>query len=132
MPMREDCKHYQSRTYSNGEVASFCMLDLAPEAPWKCPDDCPSYEKRLVDATFEHGSLIGTTEEEEPEGFEESTPLVLDEAEEIVTAAIPEVAEEVEGRNEGDSAELMGKGWEADPDFASKKRRPWWQRLSGR
>ena len=37
MPMREECKHFQSRTYDSGEVARFCVLDLAPEAPWKCP-----------------------------------------------------------------------------------------------
>ena len=26
MPMREDCKHFQSRTYPSGEVARFCVL----------------------------------------------------------------------------------------------------------
>ena len=48
--MREECKHFQSRTYSDGEVARFCVLDLAPEAPWRCPDDCSRYERRLADA----------------------------------------------------------------------------------
>ena len=50
MPMREECKHFQSRTYASGEVARFCVLDLAPEAPWRCPADCASYERRLADA----------------------------------------------------------------------------------
>jgi hypothetical protein len=58
MPMREECKHFQSRTYSDGEVARFCVLDLAPEAPWRCPDDCPRYERRLADAGWVHGTLI--------------------------------------------------------------------------
>jgi hypothetical protein len=129
--MRTDCKHYQSRTYSDGEVASFCELDLAPEAPWKCPDDCSSYERRLVDTTFERGTLIEVPEEE-PEEFEESTPLVLDEAEEIVTAAIPEIAEEVEGRNTGASEELMGERWKSDSELPPRKRRSWWQRFNGR
>ena len=31
MPMREECKHFQSRTYASGEVPRFCVLDLAPE-----------------------------------------------------------------------------------------------------
>ena len=43
MPMREGCKHFQSRSYDTGEVVRFCELDLAPEAPWRCPDDCASY-----------------------------------------------------------------------------------------
>ena len=49
MPMREECVHFQSRTYASGEAARFCRLDLAPEAPWRCPDNCPSYKRRLAD-----------------------------------------------------------------------------------
>ena len=41
--MREGCKHFQSRSYDTGEVVRFCELDLAPEAPWRCPDDCASF-----------------------------------------------------------------------------------------
>src|SRR5437762_213294 len=33
MPMRVDCKYYESRTYSSGEVVRKCRIDLAPEAP---------------------------------------------------------------------------------------------------
>ena len=29
--MREDCRHFQSRTYDTGEIARFCVLNLAPE-----------------------------------------------------------------------------------------------------
>ena len=58
MPMREECKHFQSRSYESGEVARFCQLDLAPEAPWHCPEDCPSYVRRLADVGWQHGSLI--------------------------------------------------------------------------
>jgi hypothetical protein len=90
MPMREECKHFQSRTYSNGEVARFCVLDLAPEAPWRCPDDCPRYERRLADAGWTHGSLIEPPVEDEPP-VDHSTLALLDEAEEIVTEAAPAI-----------------------------------------
>src|SRR5205807_1204636 len=46
MTMRSDCRHYESRTYASGEAVRKCILDLAPEAPWNCPADCPRYERR--------------------------------------------------------------------------------------
>ena len=55
--MREDCRHFESRTYEGGEVARFCVLDLAPEAPWRCPENCPSYERSVIDPTFETAAL---------------------------------------------------------------------------
>ena len=66
MPMREDCRHYQSRTYASGEVARFCVLDMAPDAPWRCPDNCPVYERRLADAGWTHGKLVEPPIEQEP------------------------------------------------------------------
>ena len=57
MPMRTDCKNYESRTYGNGEVVRKCRVDLAPEAPWRCPDDCVGYERRMIDAGWQVGSL---------------------------------------------------------------------------
>ena len=65
--MREECKHFQSRTYASGEVARFCVLDLAPEAPWRCPDDCPRYERRLADVGWIHGTLVEPAIEDEPD-----------------------------------------------------------------
>ena len=55
--MREDCAHYESRTYDDdGEVARFCTLGLAPEAPWRCPENCSSYERILmIGSDFERG-----------------------------------------------------------------------------
>ena len=47
--MRQDCKNFESRTYPNGETVRKCNLDLAPEAPWRCPDDCPKFARRLAD-----------------------------------------------------------------------------------
>ncbi len=78
MPMREECKHFQSRTYDSGEVARFCVLDLAPEAPWKCPDDCPSYAPRLADVGWSHGSLVEPAIEPMPDVPGEDAAALLD------------------------------------------------------
>ncbi|HUO47978.1 MAG TPA: hypothetical protein VMU09_04010 [Acidimicrobiales bacterium] len=94
MPMREECKHFQSRTYDSGEVARFCELDLAPEAPWRCPDDCPSYERRMADAGWVHGSLVEPAIEAEPVG--DDVGELLDQAEDIVNSVLPETVAEVE------------------------------------
>src|ERR1700730_8480490 len=95
MPMREECKHFQSRTYSDGEVARFCVLDLAPEAPWRCPDDCPRYERRFADVGWQHGSLVEPALEEEPHTDGAEIASLLDAAEDIVNAVVPEARHEV-------------------------------------
>ncbi len=90
MAMREDCRHFESRTYPGGEVARFCVLDLAPEAPWRCPENCPQYERTLIDATFVAGSLARPEVEPEPDESPEAIQDLLDDAEMIVEAAEPE------------------------------------------
>jgi len=89
MPMRQECKQFESRNYANGETVRKCNLDLAPEAPWRCPENCLSYERRLVDVDWQHGSLIiaPTPPEPEAEGIAE----LLDAAEDIVNAIGPQV-----------------------------------------
>lgn len=96
MPMRTDCKHYESRTYGSGEVVHKCRLDLAPEAPWRCPDDCPAFVKRRMDAGWQYGSLGpgARRPDVEPEGSDVSA--LLDEAEDIVNTAAPEILDELE------------------------------------
>ncbi len=98
--MREECKHFQSRTYASGEVARFCVLDLAPEAPWRCPDDCPRYERRLADAGWDHGSLIESPVEDEPEVPAEAMSDVLRRAETIVGDISEEAVAEARARDE--------------------------------
>ena len=93
--MREDCKHFQSRTYRSGEVARMCELDLAPEAPWRCPDECPSYARRLADVNWSHGSLVTPPPTEEPVGFDADSIALLDEAEDIVNSVAPGIIDEV-------------------------------------
>lgn len=99
--MREDCRHFQSRTYDTGEVARFCVLNLAPEAPWRCPPDCSRYEPDMIDTTFVTGSLVRPPVEEEPDEPAGQVASILDEADAIVTAAGPEILAEVEATRSG-------------------------------
>ncbi len=95
--MRTDCRHYESRTYSAGEVVRKCRLDLAPEAPWRCPEDCPMFEKRRIDVGWHYGTLHSPPPEKEPQG--ESVAALLDAAEDIVNSAAPDVLAEFEAKN---------------------------------
>jgi hypothetical protein len=110
MPMRQDCKHFESRTYRSGETVRKCNLDLAPEAPWRCPDDCPKYERRLADVDWTYGTLVTPPTPDEPQG--EAIAELLDEAEEIVNAAGPRLLAEVEAeqsRTARSSGSFLGK-----------------------
>ena len=98
--MREECTHFQSRTYASGEAARFCVLDLAPEAPWKCPDDCPSFVPRLADVGWDHGSLVEPAIEPMPDVPGEEAAAVLDSAEDIVNAVAPDVLADVRAEDE--------------------------------
>jgi hypothetical protein len=107
MPMREDCRHFESRSYPGGEVARFCLLDLAPEAPWRCPADCTRYEPSLIDGTFAVGSLQRPPVEDEPEETPDNVEAILDEAEAIVTNAEADAVRDLERREGGDG----GRRW---------------------
>ena len=98
--MREDCRHFQSRTYASGDVARFCVLDLAPEAPWRCPENCPRYEKGLTDATLVVGSLARPRVEDEPEVPEGDAASVLEAAELVVASDEAEIVKEVDRERE--------------------------------
>jgi hypothetical protein len=104
--MREECKHFQSRTYSSGEVARFCVLDLAPEAPWRCPNNCPRYQRRLADAGWQHGTLIEPALEDEPEGDGADIASLLDAAEAVVESSAPAALSEARAREQA----AKGKG----------------------
>ena len=95
--MRVECKHYESRTYANGETVRKCDLDLAPEAPWRCPDDCPKYERRLADVAWTYGSVVSPKTPEEPEsvGQGDDVAALLDAAEDILNEAGPQIMAEV-------------------------------------
>ena len=99
MPMRQDCKHFESRTYANGETVRKCNLDLAPEAPWRCPDDCPKFAKRLADVNWSHGTLVTPPTPDEPlealDRGDGSVAAVLDEAENFINSIGAQVLADV-------------------------------------
>lgn len=96
--MRTDCRHYESRTYSNGEVVRKCDLDAAPEAPWRCPADCPLFERRMIDVGWQYGSLRSAVGEPEPEPGGDDVAALLDDAEDIVNSAAPDILAEFEAK----------------------------------
>jgi len=93
MPMRENCTHFESRSYPNGDTVRKCDLDLAPEAPWRCPAGCASFQTRRIDVNWSHGSLVTPTTPDEPPGLgdDDSIAALLDAAEEIINEAAPGV-----------------------------------------
>ena len=106
--MRTECKHFESRSYPNGDTVRKCNLDLAPDAPWRCPEDCPRYERRLADAAWTHGSLVVPPTPPEPDGLDDgSAAALLDAAEDILNAAAGRILSEVEAERE---AEQRGRG----------------------
>lgn len=102
--MREECKQYESRSYANGETVRKCNLDLAPEAPWRCPENCPKFELRLVDVDWTHGSLIAPPPPPEPKA--EGIAELLDEAEDIVNAVGPQILAEIEAEQKKSNSRM--------------------------
>lgn len=108
--MRTECKHFESRTYGSGDTVRKCDLDLAPDAPWRCPDDCPSYERRLADVAWTHGSLVAPPTPAEPPSVADGTAAaLLDEAEDILSSVGDRVRAEVEAERRAEAARR--KGW---------------------
>jgi hypothetical protein len=103
--MRQDCKHFESRTYRNGETVRKCDLDLAPEAPWRCPADCPRYERRMADVNWSYGTLVTPATPAEPldalDRGDDSVARLLDEAEEIINSVGPDVLADVRAQKRG-------------------------------
>lgn len=116
--MRVECKYYESRTYGNGDAVRKCHLDMAPEAPWRCPEHCPKYERRLADVAWNYGSMVAPPAPPEPPGVGvgDGVGALLDEAEQILNAAGPEILAEVESERVRRSARSS----------------PWWRRAFGR
>lgn len=109
MGMRTECKHYESRTYANGDAVRKCNLDKAPEAPWRCPEPCDSFERRLADAGWVHAGTVAPPIASDVPGLDDgSAAAVLDAAEDIINNIGAQVILEVQNEQ-------------------SKKRR-WWRR----
>jgi hypothetical protein len=101
MPMREDCRFYESRTYSSGEVVRMCRLDLAPDAPWKCPDNCAKFTRRTFDAGWTVAPLTPTPTPPAPPEVGDGAAELLDAAEDIINSIGPEVIEQIKRQREG-------------------------------
>lgn len=109
MPMRRECKHFESRTYANGETVRKCDVDLAPDAPWRCPDQCSGYERR-VDIGWNYGSLVAPKTPDEPPGLDDgSAAAVLDEAEDFLNSIGAQVIAEVERERAEGSKRGLGR-----------------------
>jgi hypothetical protein len=106
--MRTDCKHYESRTYPSGDSVRKCDLDLAPEAPWRCPENCPAFAPRLADVGWSYGPLAPTSTPKEPP-LDKSAAALLDEAEDHLNTVGPEILAEFKRLD--------------------ARREPWWRRL---
>lgn len=106
--MRENCRNFESRSYDDGEVARLCVLGLAPEQPWRCPEDCSHFELSVIDGTFVTEPLNRPPVEDEPDAAPDDVEGVLADAEAIVEQAEPEMICDLEGSKIG--------------------RRRWWQR----
>jgi hypothetical protein len=119
--MRQDCKYFESRSYPSGDTVRKCDLDLAPEAPWRCPADCPKYERRMADVNWSHGTLITPKTPDEPDslGNDDSIAALLDAAEDIVNNAGPSIRSEVEAEQ---AAANQPKG--RLKSFFDKRRKP--------
>ena len=109
--MRENCKYFESRTYPSGDTVRKCDLDLAPEAPWRCPDDCSGFEPRLADVNWNHGTAVTPPAPNEPAslGDDASIGALLDEAEDIINSVGPDVLAEVEAE-QAERAEQARRG----------------------
>ena len=103
MPMRTECRFYESRTYASGDTVRKCDLDLAPEAPWRCPDDCPKYARR-TDIAWAWGTAVAPPTPPEPEG--QSIAELLDAAEEIVNTAAPDILAQLDAERD-----RRARGW---------------------
>jgi hypothetical protein len=115
MPMRAECRNFESRTYPNGETVRKCNLDLAPEAPWRCPANCPKFETR-PDAGWVYGSMVSPKTPDEPPGLDDGTAAaLLDEAEDFLKEVGPQVMAEVQ-------AELAKDAQPAWKRFFKRKR----------
>lgn len=121
--MRQDCKYFESRSYPNGDTVRKCDLDLAPEAPWRCPSDCPKYTRRLADVNWSHGALITPETPAEPVsvGVDDSIGALLDAAEDIINGAAPSVMADLD-RERGRRRGIRGKLRRGSADSKAPKR----------
>lgn len=110
--MRVDCRNYESRTLSAGDSVRRCRLGLAPEAPWRCPENCEKYDPRPLDLAWEEGNAPAPTSDVE---LDEAAAEFLMQAESMLA----EAGAVVRAEQEAAAAKRAAK---------AAKRRPWKKR----
>jgi hypothetical protein len=48
MGVREDCRHYSTRTTAGGDVVQRCRVGANLDAPFSCPEGCLFFEPRSI------------------------------------------------------------------------------------
>jgi hypothetical protein len=48
MGVRDDCRHYSTRTVGSGEVIQRCRLGANEPMPFACPEACLFFEPRRI------------------------------------------------------------------------------------
>jgi hypothetical protein len=51
MAVRDDCRHYATRTTPTGDVMQRCRLGANEDMPFACPDHCLFFEPRSITGT---------------------------------------------------------------------------------
>ena len=51
MGVRDDCRHYATRTTATGDVMQRCRLGANEETPFACPEGCLFFEPRALSET---------------------------------------------------------------------------------
>jgi hypothetical protein len=66
MAVREDCRHYSTRTTGSGDVVQRCRVEMAEAAPFACPEGCLFFESRsITDAGWQRFEQPGDPPDDE-------------------------------------------------------------------
>ena len=126
--MREECKHFQSRTYASGRWRGSASSTWRPRPPGGAQPTARRYERRLADAGWVHGTLIEPAIEDEPSLPGEQVAEVLGHAEDIVNAIAAEAVAEAraeDARRERSRAARSGGGAAADRAPSDQRSSRW-------
>ena len=97
MAMRTDCRHFESRTFANGDAVRSCKLGLAPEAPWRCPDPCAKFDRRSMDVGWTHGTMVTPAAPSKPSSLDDgSAAAILGEAASIIDSIAADVLRDMD------------------------------------
>ena len=48
MAVRDDCRHYSTRTLPSGDQVERCRVEAAEAVPFACPEACLFFEPRAI------------------------------------------------------------------------------------